>query len=259
MNTSQLLLTGWTWHPVILLIAVAASAFYLAAFGMSARFGYFVSALGVVLLALVSPIAALADGYLFSAHMLQHILLLLIAPALLLLGLPPSFSTPKLLQKIASPVVCWISGVGAMWLWHAPSLCNSAVSSRGVYAFQTLSLLALGSMFWLQLLAPRHEQRLNPLAAVIYLFTACVACSVLGIIFTFSPVTVCSIYQHPVERLGLLSLVRDRWGISAVQDQQIGGLLMWVPMCLVYAGAILGQLARFFGEPATPPLNPGRA
>jgi cytochrome c oxidase assembly factor CtaG len=136
-----------------------------------------------------------------------------------------------------------------MWLWHTPALCNAAVSSRSVYVFQSVSLLVLGSLFWWQILAPREQDRLTPLAAIIYLFTACTACSVLGIILTFAPVRVCSIYMQPVDRLGLLPLIQNSWGMTPERDQQVGGLLMWVPMCLIYLGAIFSQLVRWFSPP----------
>lgn len=94
------------------------------------------------------------------------------------------------------------------------------------------------------------EQRLSPLAGIGYLFTACTACNALGIILTFSPVTVCSVYMHPADPLGMLATIRGDWGISHEKDQQIDGLLMWVPMCLIYLSAIFGQLARWFAAPA---------
>lgn len=254
MNTQHFLLSGWTWNPGVLAISAAALAAYPAVFRLHARFWFFIAGLGVFLIAMISPIQALADGYLFSAHMAQHILLLLIAPALLVMSLPRSFSPPGFLQRFAHPAAGWMAGVGAMWIWHAPALCNSAASSKPVFALQTLSLLALGGAFWWRILAPRESQRLAPLSAILYLASSCVACSVLGIIFTLSPVTVCSIYAHPADRLGMLATIRDGWGITPEKDQQLGGLLMWAPMCLVYLGAIFGQLARWFGEPAPVPF-----
>jgi putative membrane protein len=258
MTTQQFLLSGWTWSPVVLAMSVAALAAYLIVCRLQARLWYFLAALGVFLLAMISPIQALADGYLFSAHMAQHILLLLIAPALLLMSLPRALSLPALpgfLQKFAQPVAGWIAGVGSMWIWHAPALCNAAVSSKPVFALQTLSLLFLGALFWWQILAPRESQRLAPLSAVLYLASSCVACSVLGIIFTFSPVTVCSIYAQPSDPLGMLSTIRSGWGMTPEKDQQLGGLLMWVPLCLVYLGAIFRQLARWFSEPGAAPYR----
>jgi len=137
-----------------------------------------------------------------------------------------------------------------MWFWHARPFCNAAVSSHLVNAVQILSLLLLGTIFWRQILAPREDERLSPPGAVLYLFSACVACSILGILITFSPVSVCPIYAQPVgDRLGILNLVQSSWGITPEKDQQIGGLLMWVPMCLVYLTAIIAQLARWFTHP----------
>ncbi|MBV9657739.1 MAG: cytochrome c oxidase assembly protein [Verrucomicrobia bacterium] len=255
MNTWQFLISAWTWNPGVLAAGAAALAGYVAAFRDRRRIGWLLAALGVFFFVLLSPLNALADGYLFSAHMAQHILLLLVAPALALLSLPRDFSLPKFLRPLANPCVGWASGVGAMWFWHAPALCNAAVASKPVYAVQTVSLLALGTMFWWQTLAPREAQRISPLAGVLYLFTACTACSVLGIILTFSPVTVCASYLHPTDRLGLLGLIREDWGMNLERDQQIGGLLMWVPMCLLYLSAIFAQFARWYG--ATPaPVQP---
>ena len=79
-----------------------------------------------------------------------------------------------------------------------------------------------------------------------YLFTACVACTILGISITFSPVDVCAAYGHAVDPLGVLPLVRA-WGLRPSVDQQLGGLLMWVPGCTLYAGAILAVVGRFYG------------
>jgi len=251
MNTRQFLISGWTWNGGAMLLGAAALFCYVGAFGVQRRIGYFVLALGVFLLALMSPLSALADGYLFSAHMVQHILLLLIVPALALMSLPRSMSLARWPSALAHPLTGLISGVGAMWVWHTPTLCNAAASSRPIYALQTLSLLALGGVFWRQVLAPRDGERLSPPAAVLYLFSACVACSVLGIILTFSPVTVCSVYAtHAGDPLGILQTIRTDWGFTVEKDQQVGGLLMWVPMCLIYLGAIFAQVARWFAEPA---------
>jgi len=246
MTTYQFFTTAWTWNSVVLSLVVASSVGYWFSFGGRGRPLYFIGAAVVFLLAFISPLSALANGYVFSAHMVQHILLLLVVPALFLLSLPQSFSVRSLLTH---PLIGWIAGVSAMWLWHAPALCNAAATSGTVSAIQTTSLLLMGSLFWWQVLAPRQEQRLSPLAGIVYLFTACTACSVLGIILTFAPVSICPVYQHPVDRLGILSTIRGDWGLTSDRDQQIGGLLMWVPMCAIYATAILAQMARWHSSP----------
>jgi putative membrane protein len=252
MTTAQFILSGWTWNPVVLVTGAFALAIYVAAFRDRRRIGWFAAALAVCLLTLLSPLNTLADGYLFSAHMAQHILLLLIVPALLLLSLPRTLSLAVGPRVLSYPLVGWLAGTGAMWFWHAPAMCNAAVASRPVHALQTVSLLVLGGLFWRQIIAPREEERLSPPRAIFYLFSACVACSVLGIIITFSPVTVCSIYtMPPADRLGMLQTIRTSWGFSPERDQQMGGLLMWVPMCLIYLTAILAQMARWFAQPAS--------
>jgi putative membrane protein len=250
MTTQQFLTSAWSWNPAVLVFAGVALAAYVWAFGYNRRIPYLIAGLAVFVLTLVSPLNALADGYLFSAHMSQHILLLLIVPALLLMSLPRSVSLGSRSSLVANPFVGWFAGVGAMWLWHARPLCNAAVSSHFVGALQISSLLLLGGIFWRQILSPREEERISPPGAILYLFSACVACSILGIVITFSPVSVCPIYsQPPVDQLGILNLIQSTWGITPDKDQQIGGLLMWVPMCLVYLSAIVAQLARWFALP----------
>ena len=250
MTTQQFLISAWTWNTAVLIAAAAALIAYVWAFRINHRMVYLLAGLGVFVFTLSSPLNALAAGYLFSAHMLQHILLLLIVPALLLMSLPRWVSLGSRSCFVANPFIGWISGVGAMWLWHARPLCNAAVSSQLVNALQIASLLLLGAIFWRQILAPREEERMSPPAAALYLFSACVACSILGILITFSPVSVCPIYaQPPADPLGILYLVQSNWGITPDKDQQIGGLLMWVPMCFVYLIAIIAQLARWFSDP----------
>ena len=246
MTTYQFFTTAWRWNSIVLALSALACIGYFLAFGRRGRPIYFAAALVVFLLSFISPVNALANGYLFSAHMVQHILLVLVVPALFLLSLPHSFSVRS---PFTHPLIGWIAGVGAMWLWHAPALCNAAATSRIVSAIQTTSLLLLGCVFWWQVLAPREEQRLSPSAGIVYLFTACTACSVLGIILTFAPISICPVYQHPVDRLGIISTIRGDWGLTSDRDQQIGGLLMWVPMCAIYATAILAQLARWHSSP----------
>jgi len=253
MTTTQFLISGWTWNAADVLLAVASLVVYVTLFGVHRRIGYFAAALGVFLLTQLSPLNTLADGYLFSAHMAQHILLLLIVPALLLLSLPRSVSLAVRPRPLGQPFLGWSAGVGAMWFWHMPAFCNAAVSSRPIHALQTASLLVLGCLFWRQILAPSEQERLSPPGAVIYLFSACVACSVLGIVLTLSPVAVCSIYTMPAQDpFGMLRTIREGWGLTPDRDQQIGGLLMWVPMCLIYLSAIFAQIGRWFAEPAEP-------
>ncbi len=88
MTTQQFLTSAWTWNTTALVLSGVALIAYVWAVGLNRRILYLLAGLGVFVLTLVSPFSALANGYLFSAHMVQHILLVLIVPALLLLSLP---------------------------------------------------------------------------------------------------------------------------------------------------------------------------
>lgn len=271
MTTRDLLLTCWQLDPVALAVVVAGAAAILATHGRRPAMRALPLGAAIVLLcvACLSPVGRLADGYLFSAHMLQHLLLVLVVPAFLLMGIPssPEPATARLaalaaaarpLRSIAgSPLVAWGLGVGAMWVWHAPTLCDAASRSPVVHRLQEASFLVMGTAFWWPVLAPRVAARLSPLAGVLYLFSACTACTLLGILLTFSPVEVCSVFAHPIDRLGVMSLLRDGWGLTPERDQQLGGLLMWVPACLVYGAGIMVQLSHLFREPHLAPALTG--
>ena len=141
----------------------------------------------------------------------------------------------------------WVCGIGAMWLWHVPALCDAASASTAIHGVQSLSLLAAGSLFWWPIFSPHPTARIGPWAGIAYLFAACLACTALGILLTLTPVEVCPAFQAPVDRFGLLPTIRGAWGVSAARDRAVGGLLMWVPMCAIYVSAILLELGRWYG------------
>ncbi|MGA3121871.1 MAG: cytochrome c oxidase assembly protein [Polyangiaceae bacterium] len=264
MTTRALLLSAWdpgTVVPVACILALGAYGFCYRG-RLESRAAFFGLGVAIFFAALASPIGVLARGYSFSAHMLQHLLLMLAVPPLTLLGLPRergARASPPRDRGAFGYLGPWAAGVGAMWLWHAPLLCNAAATSPTVQALQTASLLVMGYAFWRPILVPRVVDRLPAFAAILYLFAACVACTILGIVVTFSPVEVCSAYVHPVDSLGVLALLRDGWGLSCRADQEIGGLMMWVPACLVYGAAILATIGRYYGEEETLPHAAGGA
>jgi putative membrane protein len=262
MTTRAFLFSAWDPGFAVPLACIGA----LAAYGvhyrrrLGRRAVFFVLAIAIAFVALASPLAVLARGVLFSAHMLQHLLLLLAVPPLVLVGQPRDFRSegnPRR-QGMARRegaawgyLVPWAAGVGGMWIWHARPLCNAAATSPAVQALQTVSLMAMGLAFWRPILVSRPRDRLPPFAAMFYLFAACAACTLLGILITFSPVEVCSAYLNPTDAPGVVAMVRGPWGLSCKADQQIGGLLMWVPACLVYGAAIVATLGRYYDEEQT--------
>lgn len=266
MTIWQLLAVTWNWQPSVLLGCTAVTVGYLATlhFRFSKVVPFFVTGILLLLLASVSPLDTLSHTYLFSAHMLQHLLFVLIVPPLLLEGIPTWLARRTLRwsfvrrteQMLGQPLVAWLAGAGAMWIWHLPALHNAASESVGIHIAEHMSLLVMGTMFWWPVIAPVTEKRLAPLCAVLYLFSACVACTLLGIILTFAPPGLYPAYLHPHDTLGVLPLLRHSWGLSPAIDQQLGGLLMWVPACLVYLSAIIAVLVRWYGAPEVDILPP---
>jgi len=257
MTTFQVLTQLWNERsPAWLIILVATFIYTLAVLTRDAsrrQIACFVVSAIALALALASPLAVLASRYSFSAHMMQHLLLLLIVPLFAMLAWPSS-NAPALgdlsraSDRGAIPLG-WLAGVGAMWFWHIPALCTAAMQHSSVFAIQATSLVAAGAAFWWPVFRPQLGRRLPPYAAAVYLFSGCVGCSLLGIYVTFSPVSVCPLYAAGGGSPELSRLVREQWGLTHRIDQQVGGLLMWVPACMVYLGAILATFSSWYQVP----------
>jgi putative membrane protein len=130
-----------------------------------------------------------------------------------------------------------------MLAWHIPTLFNAALANDGLHIFQHLSFLVTGVIFWWPILSPLQNRRLPALAAISYLFSACLCCSLLGAFLTFGPVGLYPAYLNP--------LVPNPFGLDPKSDQQLGGLLMWVPGCFVYLSAILATVMRWYAQERT--------
>ena len=256
MSTAEFLLEAWQW-TVPAVVVIAAGVVLLGVQIAKKRSGRNISlAVGILVLLVVStvsPLAVLASGFLFTAHMIQHLLLLLIIPLLLVILLRGSRGSRR--WQRFSIILGWSAGVGAMWLWHEPNLCSLSVTSPAMQATQIATLLAGGYLFWRPVWGARETQ-LQPGGAVAYLTSACLACTLLGIYIAFVPLTVCPVFASASTANPVFQLVSDRWAISAAADQQLGGLMMWVPACSIYLGAILAQVGRWYGSEV---MHPSRA
>jgi cytochrome c oxidase assembly factor CtaG len=259
MTGWQLLTSTWNWNPSVLAGCTALIGVYLAAVRsrLTRRVLLFVAGVLVTLFALVSPLDALGDTYLFSAHMVQHLLLMQIAPPLLLLGSPawlakkivdwpPVGSAERILGR---PVVAWLLGMGTMWVWHLPALYNATLADEGLHIVEHLSFLVTSTIFWWPVLSPLKDRRLSPPATLLYLVPAIAASDILGTILTYTAPGVYN-YLHPIDTLGVLPLLRGTWGLSPAVDQQLGGLAMWILGDPVYLWGILNGVARWRGAPA---------
>jgi putative membrane protein len=258
MTVWQVLSTTWNWEPSVLLGCQVLILAYMIVlrFRLPKRALFYLAGVLILLLDLVSPLDMLAHTYLFSAHMVQHLILVLVVPPLLLLGLPAQLmqrilclpGLNRLERVLSRPIVAWFLGVGTLWLWHVPFLYNMALEILGLHVAEHLSFLVTATIFWWPVLGPLPGRRLPPLMAIIYLFTAGVANSLLGIILTFAPPGLYPAYLNPIDWYGLLPLLRTDWGISPAVDQQLGGLLMWIPGGLIILCAILGILAYWYND-----------
>src|ERR1700733_7646964 len=203
----------WDWEPSVIFGCSALAIGYIVLVRKHGfhRAPYFLAGVILLLFDLVSPIDTLADRYLFSAHIVQHFLLALVIPPLLLLGTPrfDLGSLNKLEGALGQPPVSWLLGVGTMLAWHIPTLFNAALANDGLHIFQHLSFLVTGTIYWWPILAPVSQVRLSVTGSISYLFTACLSCSLLGAALTFSPPGLYPAYLHPQDWLGILPLLRD--------------------------------------------------
>src|ERR1051326_6507200 len=201
---------------------------------------------------LISPLHAWG-GVLFSAHMTQHEILMLLAAPLLVLSrpllpfmwaLPLSWSRQigniakrPLIQKtwhaLTIPLVAWVVHAVALWTWHIPFLFEAVLHSEWVHIAQHLSFLISALLFWWAVVhGPQGVMGYG--AAVLYVFTTSIHNGLLGALLTFAT----SVWYPSY--VGLTST----WGFTPLEDQQLGGLIMWIPAGIVY---IVAGLALFVG------------
>jgi putative membrane protein len=204
----------------------------------------FAAGLAAVAAAVAPPLDGLAHE-LFSAHMLQHLLLLLVAAPLLALGrpllpllwaLPPAWrrrlgplvSAGRRLAGTASwPLVTIVLHAGVVWAWHVPILYEAALASPAVHALEHATMLGTALLFWSAVVASGAHGRLGQAAAVLVVFGTAVQSGGLGALLTFarSPL-------YPTHEAAALAR-----GADPLADQQLAGLLMWIPGGMVYIGA----------------------
>ncbi len=280
MSTWHVLTTAWDWEPSVLLGCAGLALIYgwiLRLHGLRERTRVLPRAiaafagLGVLLLALVSPLDTLGDAYLFSAHMLQHLLLVLVVPPLLLLAIPPAFyeralsipSLRRIARVLTHPAVAWVLGVGTIWVWHLPVLYDGTLTNNALHIFEHLCFLVSATIFWAPTLVPALDYSLSPIGATVYFLSAGFCNCLLGVLLSFAPAVLYPTYLHPADVLGILPLLRGDWGLDPRADQQLAGTLMWVPGSFPYIIATFAILTRWFiagdGEAEIPrsPLQSG--
>ena len=216
----------------------------------------FIAGTAVLALTLLSPLHRLGSE-LFSVHMTQHELLMLIAAPLLVMGQPGTpmlWAFPlslrvrlgraikqpmieKTWKTVSAPLAAWMIHGVTLWLWHVPVLYQATLDSELVHATQHATFLGTALLFWWTLLHGRGD-RMTYGAAVVYVFTTAVHTSVLGALLTCS-----SKLWYPAY-IGRTAA----WGLSPLEDQQLGGLIMWVPASVVYIAIGLWLFAAWLRE-----------
>lgn len=259
MTNGQLLAEAWDFEPTVIFGSAALFFAYLwvVGFRMNRKTALFGSGVLLMLLTLIGPLDFLGDNYLFSAHMMEHLLLYLAVPPLLLLGLPPepvqSFLSIEIAAKaerfLRRPTIAWLPAVGAMWLWHLPVLYNAALNNEGIHAVEHLSLLVTGTIFFWPIFTPLHSDRLSPVIAAVYIFAAMSANMILGILLTYSPPGYYPTYMHASDGTGLLQLIHTVWKLDPQSDLNLGGMFMWIIGGLLYFALLLVVISRLFHNP----------
>jgi cytochrome c oxidase assembly factor CtaG len=250
------LVRAWSFDPLVVSgLMLTAGLFVVGLWKQkSARTGepiFFMLGWLALVIALVSPLHAWGR-VLFSAHMTQHEVLMLVAAPLLVLGRPLvflwAFPVPwsrrignigkigwvsRAWRFLTIPLVAWLVHAVALWVWHVPVLFDAVLQNEWVHTLQHISFLGSALLFWWALIhGPQGAMGYG--AAVLYLFTTSIHSGALGALLTIAGAVWYPSY------IGLT----DSWGLTPLEDQQLGGLIMWIPAGLVY---LIAGLALFVG------------
>jgi cytochrome c oxidase assembly factor CtaG len=252
---------AWVWSPFITLPLALGAVWYAvgtkALWRASARgrgvrgseVACFAAGWTVLALALVSPLHPLGE-VLFSAHMVQHELMMVVAAPLLVLGrplvpfvwaMPPSWRRftgdiarvplpRRLWAALTRPSTAWVLHATAIWVWHVPSLYDATLDNAFVHTLQHVSFLSTALLFWWSVL---RGARLARGAAIGSVFTTMLHTSALGVILAFT-----NSLWYPA-----YATTTFAWGLTPVEDQQLGGLVMWIPAGVSYLVATLVLVA----------------
>jgi putative membrane protein len=259
--TPETLWRSWNIDPLVLGPVLLATWLYLR--GTSAlwqragrgrgvpvwRLTSFMAGLLATLVAIVSPLDALSVA-LFSAHMTQHLVLMLVAAPLLVLGaplVPMLWALPHNLRHalirgwkrrswlsgmwhvLTTPLVALVLHIVAIWVWHAPPLYDGAVGSSLLHSLEHAAFFSTALLFWWVLFPSGGHRRLPAGLSVLYVFAAAMQGGVLGVLLLFARE---AWYEsHTVSAAA--------WGMTALEDQQLAGVIMWIPAGMIYTVAAL--------------------
>ena len=208
------------------------------------RAGGFMLGLFLIWLAIASPLSAL-DHEMLTAHMVQHLLLMTFAAPLILLGAPvktllyrlphrlvqvmgrssQSTGLHQVWSALTHPLICWLGAAGTLVAWHIPGVFVLGLRSQNWHGIEQASFLATGLLFWWPVIQPLPASLKWPESSMLlYLFLATLPCDILSGFLVFCDRVVYPVYFFSSQPLGL----------TALEDQQCAGALMWTCVTVVY-------------------------
>ena len=220
----------WDWHPSVVIGLALLGGLYVYLGGLAAprrRVTAFGASLVVLGVALNGPLHNLSDGYLFSAHMVQHLVLTLVFPPLLLYGAPVWVVRPllgpgwvlRVAHRATRPLAAGALFSAPITLWHVPQFYEAALEHHPLHIVQHLVFIATAVIMWWPILSPVPElPRANYPTQLMYLFALGLPMSLAGALITLSERVLYPFY----------AAAPRVWGLTPLADQQLGGLLMWV-------------------------------
>ena len=244
----------WDLHPTVVIGLVLLGGLYVYLGGLEAprrKVAAFAGALLVIFGALNGPLHNLSDAYLFSAHMAQHLLLTLLFPPLLLYGTPAwvvrALLRPRwvmaLGRVVTRPLPAAALFTAPIVLWHVPAFYEAALRNHSLHIVQHLVFVTTAVLMWWPILSPVPElPRLPYLGQMLYLFLLGTPMMAVAALITFA--------ERPLYEW--YALAPRFMGLSAVEDQRLGGLLMWVPGGLFYWGAMSVVFFRWSARESRP-------
>jgi putative membrane protein len=258
----------WTFEPVTIVLMLVSILVYALGVRAARRHGVssaafpwwqqaaFAGAMISLAVALISPLDWLSD-ILFSAHMTQHEILMLVAAPLLVIAQPPlaflwavpssrrraaalrlrQTAVARSWRAVTAPMVVFLLHGVALWIWHVPGLFEAALHHEGIHAFQHLSFLLTAALFWWGMIHGRYG-RAGYGAAVAYVFLTALHSTILGALLTVAPSAWYRSYEATAAARHL----------DAVADQQLAGLVMWIPSGVIFIVVGLALFAAWLGE-----------
>ena len=257
----QTIWLAWNFEPVLLLALLLPAILYAwgtahcwhrAGVGHGVRWDSalaFGAGMAALAAALLSPLDALSEA-LFTAHMVQHLLLLLVAPPLFVLGRPMvawlwALSPPQRRavggfwrsaewlrrgwRLLTLPPLVWLLHTGLIWGWHTPLLYQAALRHEYVHIAEHACFFGAALLLWWAVLDPPGGPRGYGIS-ILAIFLTALQGGILGALLTFSPMLWYPIYAP----------LTAPWGLTPLADQQLAGVIMWVPSGVVYLGTVLG-------------------